>query len=86
LCLFYRVGLIFLSVNIYVPYIDQNIFWESFFQNPLLKDGIVVMGGDLNFTLGASEVWGPTAHLDPLAYFFLSQLEEMGCFGHSTQN
>jgi hypothetical protein len=35
------------------------------------------MGGDINFSLGAHEFWGQTTHLDPLVYFFLSQLEEV---------
>lgn len=34
------------------------------------------MGGDLNFYLGALEIWGPKATLDPLTNFFIHQLDQ----------
>jgi hypothetical protein len=46
------------------------------FQNPLMKDEHVLIGGDLIFTLGDSKIWGLAAQLDPLADFFISNLEE----------
>ena len=36
----------------------------------------MVVGGDLNFTLGQNEIWGPHAHADPLEGFFLQRLVE----------
>jgi hypothetical protein len=33
-------------------------------------------GGDLNFTLGASKVWGIVTQLDPLSRYFIRKLEE----------
>jgi len=34
-----------------------------------LKD--IILGGDLNFSLGAVEIWGPKALSDPLGIFSL---------------
>jgi hypothetical protein len=43
-----------------------------------LQVGLVVVGGDLNFTLGASKIWGPTTQVDCLASYFIKKLEEVG--------
>jgi hypothetical protein len=32
---------------------------------PLIKLDLVLIGGDLNFILGANEIWGSVPHLDP---------------------
>jgi len=58
-------------VNIYGPYNNRAPFWEALFENPLLCGDSLVIGGDLNFSLGQSEVWGPHAHVDSLAGFFV---------------
>lgn len=34
----------------------------------------------MNFTLGASEIWGPLAIIDPLAYFFRSHMSRLDLF------
>jgi len=39
---------------------------------------MVVLRGDLNFSLGALEIWGPMAHLDSLSNFLIMNLEEVG--------
>ena len=36
----------------------------------------LILAGDLNFTLGASEIWGQKAHLDPLGPFFTSLISD----------
>jgi hypothetical protein len=36
------------------------------------------VGGDLKFTLGASQVWGLEAHVDCLSCYFIKKLEELG--------
>ena len=56
------------------------MFWENLFAKPFLSWGSRIIGGDLNFTLGASEVWGPLANTDPLAYFFRSHLSRLDLF------
>ena len=34
----------------------------------------MIIGGDLNFTLGAHEIWGPKARIDPSAPYFSNLL------------
>ena len=36
------------------------------------------MGGDLNFSLGAAEVWGPCSTMDPLTDYFTHYLDSFG--------
>ena len=38
----------------------------------------LVIGGDLNFSLGLSEIWGVNAQVDPLTNFFRNMLERLG--------
>jgi hypothetical protein len=44
----------------------------------LLGDGGLIIGGDLNFTLSAREVWGGMARSDPLADYFANLLLIIG--------
>jgi hypothetical protein len=37
----------------------------------------IILGGDLNFSLGEVESWGPRARPDPLTYFFNHMLRRM---------
>ena len=37
----------------------------------------LIIGGDLNFTLGAHEIWGSRARLDTLALFFINHLHNL---------
>ena len=39
-------------INVYGPYVNQFPFWDSLLQETLLGGDSVVVGGDLNFTLG----------------------------------
>eukprot|EP00253_Pinus_taeda_P012218 PITA_12218 len=41
-----------------------------------MKSPLMIMGGDLNFSLGRAEAWGPSAREDPLAEFFLNLISE----------
>ena len=61
-------------INIYGSYLDRAVLWENLFTKPFLSQGRRIIGGDLNFTLGASEVWGPSTNSNPLAEFFRSHL------------
>ena len=47
----------FIAINIYGPYLNRVPFWEGLFNNPLLCGESVILGGDLNFSLGHAEVW-----------------------------
>jgi len=64
-------------LNIYGPYQDRIPFWENLFSKACLKDSSVIIGGDLNFSLGQSEVWGPQARADPQADFFIHKLMDL---------
>jgi len=52
--------------NIYGLYHDRATLVKSF-----LKEENVIIEGDLNILLGASEVWGYEALLDPMEFFLL---------------
>jgi len=64
-------------LNTYGPYQDRIPFWENLFKKDCFKGNSVIIGGDLNFTLGQSEVWGPQARVDTLADFFIHNLMEL---------
>lgn len=65
---------VFLIMNVYGPYLDRVPFWENFLSKEISKGDLVIIGGDLNFSLGRSEVWGPTAHVDILSDYFIQKL------------
>jgi len=71
-----ELGISLLVINIYGPYLNRIPFWDSLFHNPMLDGESVVIGGDLNFSLGHSEVWGPSTHPDPQASYFTRMLVE----------
>lgn len=70
----------FCLVNVYGPYQDRVVFWDSFFSKPFLYSDCLIIGGDLNFTLGVSEIWCPKAIPDPLSHFFKSHLSQLDLF------
>ena len=39
-------------INVYGPYMNRVPLWDSLLQDNLLGGDSVVVGGDLNFTLG----------------------------------
>jgi hypothetical protein len=43
-----------------------------------IQNGLIMIGGDLNFTLGASEIWGLVALVDYLLVYILIKMEEVG--------
>ena len=63
-------------VNIYGPYLNRIPFWENIFYCSLLRGEYLIIGGDLNFSLGQAEVWGPHACADVLTDFFTRKLVE----------
>lgn len=58
----------------------NNYLRASIFEAPpkplTLKDNMIILGADLNFTLNAREVWGTKASLDSQADFFQNQFEK----------
>jgi len=65
---------VFMIMNIYGPYLDRVSFWEAFFSKNISKGDSVIIGGDLNFSLGRSKVWGPSARADVLPDLFIQKL------------
>jgi hypothetical protein len=43
-----------------------------------LREENLIIGGDINFSLGEAETWGPSAHPDPQTYFFSHLLATNG--------
>eukprot|EP00253_Pinus_taeda_P008007 PITA_08007 len=60
----------FLIVNIYGPCQGRELFWTDLLAKPIMNSPLMVLGGDLNFSLGRAEAWGPSAREDPLTDFF----------------
>lgn len=60
--------------NIYGLYQNREVFWDCLFSLSLFSHEQIIVGGDLNFSLGSSEIWGPEAIPDPLAKFFTNYL------------
>jgi exonuclease III len=52
-------------VNIYGPCQGRESFWEDLMTKSVMKSPLMIMGGDLNFSIGRAEAWGPSAREDP---------------------
>lgn len=57
-------------VNIYGPYHRRENFWERILEANIFQSDNIILGGDLNFSLGYLESWGHHPQADPLAGFF----------------
>ena len=61
----------YLSIlNCYGPYHNRDSFWNAAASGGLLSLPNLILAGDLNLTLNASEIWGSKALSDPLGSFF----------------
>ena len=58
-------------VNIYGPYTERESFWNNFLSTECLNSSNLVLGGDLNFFVGFSKIWGDRARVDSLSHFSL---------------
>lgn len=67
---FHELSAEFRLFNVYGPYLNREVFWDKFFSSSLIKHDMVIVGGDLNFSLGSAESLGPRASPDPLTDFF----------------
>jgi hypothetical protein len=63
-------------INIYGPYVDRILLWESVGEANMLRNPFTIVGGDLNFSLSLREVWGPHPREDRQRLFFSSFLRE----------
>jgi exonuclease III len=56
-----ELGKYFTILNIYGPTQDRPQFWNALLEKSFLKDRFLILGGDLNFSIGAAESWGQRA-------------------------
>eukprot|EP00253_Pinus_taeda_P025838 PITA_25838 len=66
----------FTILNIYGPCQGRESFWLDMMAKSFMKASMLIVGGDLNFTMGRAETWGPTAREDPLTDFFHKLIED----------
>eukprot|EP00253_Pinus_taeda_P008825 PITA_08825 len=66
----------FQIVNIYAPCQERESFWSELIEKSVMKAPMMIVGGDLNFSIGRAEAWGPSAREDPLTDFFLQLLSD----------
>eukprot|EP00253_Pinus_taeda_P004657 PITA_04657 len=66
----------FQVVNIYGPCQGRENFWTNLLSKSLMNVPLMVVGGDLNFSLGRAEAWGPSAREDPQSDFFFQLLTD----------
>jgi len=71
-------GKLLTVLNIYGPYNNREAFWIDLLGKEFIQNNWVVLGGDLNLTLGAAEIWGPRAIPDPLNEFFIRSFARAG--------
>lgn len=65
-------------INVYGPCQNWVTFWDQLLRSRLLQVDNVILGDDLNFSIGYSESWGHNAQIDSLSYYFESFLEDHG--------
>ena len=65
-------------MNICGPYLDRERFWNNILSLDCLKTSRLIFGGDLNFSLSCSEIWGEKARVDSLSNFFSVILDGFG--------
>ena len=65
-------------INLYGPYLDREFFWNQLSGMDCFNCPYLVFGGDLNFSLGLSEIWGVNARVDALTEFFTNLLDGLG--------
>eukprot|EP00253_Pinus_taeda_P023046 PITA_23046 len=63
-------------INVYGPCSSRAPFWNALLESDLLKEDNIILGGDLNFTLGYCESWGHSAQVDPFSDTISNLLEE----------
>lgn len=56
--------------NIYGPCPNREVFWETLLNVDFMQVEYLIIGGDLNFSLGPTGSWETRAPIDPLMTFF----------------
>ena len=73
-------------LNIYGPYNNRVEFWETLKNSIIIQKENLIIGGDLNFTLGVHEIWDIRKRKDPLASFFSNLLHNLKMVDLDPQN
>lgn len=55
----------------------KKSFWDQIFSLSVVKEGNLVIGGDLNFMLSRYEIWGSVAHVDVQSEYFLHKIKSV---------
>lgn len=63
-------------MNVYGPCMDRANFWRSFLGSYNLQADNIILGGNLNFSLGYRESWGHLAQVDGLTDTITNILED----------
>jgi hypothetical protein len=72
------LGRCFMALNVYGPTQDRILFWENLLNKYFLRNEDLILGGDLNYSLGMAESWGQRANPDSLSEFFNHIMKEKG--------
>jgi len=65
-------------INVYGPYQDRQRYWNSLAECSWFRGKDLILGGDLNFSLGASKLSGQHDALITLTNLFLNFLDQIG--------
>lgn len=65
-----ELGIEIMILNVYGPCQNRTLFWETIMKASSMEEDNIVMGGDLNYSLGLPESWGHNAQIDSLMDFF----------------
>jgi len=71
-----ELGLNLWIVNIYGPCRQRESFWQHFLNLSIVSLDHVILGGDLNFSIGFGESWGSQAQVDSLSGLLMNLLEQ----------
>lgn len=63
-------------MNVYGPCVDRATFWRSLLNSEILQADNIILGGDLNFSLGYCESWDHSAQVDNLSDTISTLLKE----------
>ena len=68
----------FCFVNVYGPYVNRESFWNNLFSLECLSCNNLILGGDLNYSVGFSEIWGTKSKVDSLSNYFIRMMDGFG--------
>eukprot|EP00253_Pinus_taeda_P012058 PITA_12058 len=70
-----ELGMNLRIINVYAPCSQRELFWQHFLHLSITNEDRVIIGGDLNFSLGFRESWGSAAQIDSITDFMTNLLE-----------